>query len=654
MKIALLMLSHEDESGSVQNVFMPLSIGVIAEFLKLNFKDDTLEIELFKRPSKFEHYLKNNAPDVVMFGNYMWNEALNLYYASRVKSQFDQCLTVMGGPNISVNLEGKETFVAQNSDIDILVEGDGEIVSLEILKSFHASGKSIPDIKHSKIANCFAYDHQTKQLLRGDVEDMRIGVGKTSLEEIPSPYISGAMDVFFEDNAIPLLESSRGCPYACTYCQQGTKYFSKVRFFEGGRIGQELAYIAQKKQELGLNMSIAEFTDPNFGMYKQDLDVFEGIKQSQDLYDFPKQVWCSTGKSQAKRILAHAQMLKPDSIMIRAAMQSMNPETLKQVERKNLDIEVFEEFSNNGVETYSDVMLGLPLETHETYVSGFLELIDSNIDEFSMPQTLVLKGTPMEAVDYLEKFDIQTRNRVIPECSGVYGSEKTPIFEFEQMIMHTSTMDFDAYLQCRKFALIVMIFHNTRMLKNIYRYLDHKGVRRSTLLSGIYSVALTSDRFAPVFDGFLELIQLELLEDTQLPDGANLEELTANKVYKFLSVALMNYPVTLVQLVEQALDDPSIAMGQSERSFFIEMLNDTFFQVSDHQASDHNAKPVKKPLSSTISSAFDSEYYECFLSDFQQERISNLKDLYPKSEDRENKLPYHLRPSNMIKTIRFA
>ena len=53
------MLSHEDESGSVQNVFMPLSIGVIAEFLKLNYKEGDLEIELFTRPSKFEEYLKS-------------------------------------------------------------------------------------------------------------------------------------------------------------------------------------------------------------------------------------------------------------------------------------------------------------------------------------------------------------------------------------------------------------------------------------------------------------------------------------------------------------------------------------------------------------------------------------------------------------------
>jgi hypothetical protein len=217
------------------------------------------------------------------------------------------------------------------------------------------------------------------------------------------------------------------------------------------------------------------------------------------------------------------------------------------------------------------------------------------------------------------------------------------------MIMHTSTMDFDGYLECRKFALIVMIFHNTRMLKNIYRYLDHKGIKRSVLLDGIFRASLKSKEFAPVYDGFLQLVQMELLATTELPKGVDLDELTANKVYKFLSVALMNHRLALVDLVQKSLAETSISMGQVECDFFIEMLNDTFFQVSESEA-----KPVKKSLISTISSAFDSEYYECFLSDFQQERISNLKDLYPKSEDRENKLPYHLRPANMIKTIRFA
>ena len=137
MKIALLMLSHEDEKGALQNNHIPLSTGVIGEFLRLNFDKDILELDLFKRPSQFETYLKNNSPDIVMLSNYMWNENLNIFYAQLVKNLLPNTLVIMGGPNISINLPVKEKFLRKNKCIDILVEGDGEIVSLRLLNKFY-------------------------------------------------------------------------------------------------------------------------------------------------------------------------------------------------------------------------------------------------------------------------------------------------------------------------------------------------------------------------------------------------------------------------------------------------------------------------------------------------------------------------------------
>ena len=63
---------------------------------------------------------------------------------------------------------------------------------------------------------------------------------------------------------------------------------------------------------------------------------------------------------------------------------------------------------------------------------------------------------------------------------------------------------------------------------------------------------------------------------------------------------------------------------------------------------------VTKSFPPKISDVFGSKKYECFLSDFQLDRIESLVNSYPKKEDQENKLPYQLRPSNMIKTIRFV
>jgi radical SAM superfamily enzyme YgiQ (UPF0313 family) len=649
MKIVLMMLSHEEESGTLQNNFMPLSIGVIAEFLRLNFDKEHLDINLFKRPSKLDIYLKNNMPDIVMIASYMWNENLNLFYAKLVKKLSPKTLVIMGGPNISINLSNKEEFLSKNSCIDILVEGDGEIVSLKLLNQYYELEKSIEGLKALKTSNCFAYDHRAKIFLPSEKEDTRIGVGKTSLDEIPSPYLSGLMDIFFEDNAIPLLESNRGCPYSCSYCQQGTKYFSKIRFFGGNRIQDEMLYIAKRREELSVNISIVEFADPNFGQYKQDLDVFEGIKKTQDLYDFPSQIWCSTGKSQPERIMRHAKMLKPGSIMIRAAMQSMNAETLDEVKRKNLSKEVFEDFSKDGVETYSDIMLGLPMETLKTYVDGVLQLIDSNIDEFSMPQTLVLKGTPMEASDYLEKFDIKTKSRVIPECSGLYWNSSGEVSEFEHMIMHTSTMSFDDYIECRKFVLLIMIFHNTRMLKNIYKFLDYLNIKRSIFFREIINASLASDTLGPLFDNFVKLTKEELFDEDVVPNSSDIEEITSNKIYKFLSVALMKYKTSLIEIVSTALQNPLIKMDQKEVQFFVEMITNKFMNdiVLDRAIE-------IKDIPSRVSDVFSSKTYKCFLSDFQLTRIESLLKTYPKKEDQENKLPYHLRPTNMIKTIRFV
>ena len=109
MKVVLLMLSHEDEKGTLQNNHIPLSTGVIGEFLRLNFCNEVLELDLFKRPSQFDTYLKNNSPDIIMLSNYMWNENLNLFYAQLVKNISPKTLVIMGGPNISINL-----FLSQN------------------------------------------------------------------------------------------------------------------------------------------------------------------------------------------------------------------------------------------------------------------------------------------------------------------------------------------------------------------------------------------------------------------------------------------------------------------------------------------------------------------------------------------------------------
>ena len=64
------------------------------------------------------------------------------------------------------------------------------------------------------------------------------------LDDIPSPYLSGMLDNFFDGRLSPLLETNRGCPFKCSFCHTGNDYFQKIHMFSIERIKQELEYIA--------------------------------------------------------------------------------------------------------------------------------------------------------------------------------------------------------------------------------------------------------------------------------------------------------------------------------------------------------------------------------------------------------------------------
>ena len=647
MKIVLALLAHETEDGILQNRYFPLSIGLVAEFIKANVKSP-VEISLFKKPSKLKNYLKNNDPDIVMFGNYMWIEKLNCYFSKQIKKKNNKTLIAFGGPNLSLDESKNEDFLRENNHVDFLIEGDGEIVAKNIVETFIEKNRNIEETKLSNIPNTISIAKNSRKVISGGKEDLRIGVGEVKLEHIPSPYLSGIMDIFFEDGAIPLLESNRGCPYSCSFCQQGTAYFSRVRYYDDVRVKNELIYIAKKINKEKIKMNIVEFTDPNFGMFKNDILIFKHIREVQDKYTYPKEVWCSSGKSQPDRIMETAKILKKGSIMMRATIQSMNEETLKNVARKNLPVNIFKNMATEGIETYSDVMLALPSETKETHIKGILHLIDNGIDEFSMLQTILLKGTEMEKDEYINKYGIKTKYRVIPECDGIYdlNDNEKRITETEKIIYETNTLPFQDYLDCRKFNLLTMIFHNTRLLRPVYKYLDFRNIDRSEILRKIYEhLNKNENPLNGLLLSFEDATKKEISdEDPFFNKDLDLTDISSNKMYKFLTLGILNHKREIINLIESLSleyfidkNDHSIIMDIIEKSF----LNDYNQNQENHVIN----------LNDNLKRIFKNNEIEIKLTNFQKEQIDFLRKQYNKRSDMESKMAYHLRPLNMIKNI---
>ena len=68
-----------------------------------------------------------------------------------------------------------------------------------------------------------------------------------NLNDIPSPYLNGYLDEFLLESVfIPIVESNRGCPFTCTFCNDGMGAYTKVHQFEVSRLVDEVEYIAQR------------------------------------------------------------------------------------------------------------------------------------------------------------------------------------------------------------------------------------------------------------------------------------------------------------------------------------------------------------------------------------------------------------------------
>lgn len=643
MLVYLASLTHESGRAQ-QNRCLPLAVGYIGGYLAKTLAPD-VEVEIFKRPSALVEAIIRRPPDVLMLSNYMWNVELSCAVAKAARQRLPALLTVMGGPNFSLDRALNVEFLRRNPAIDVLVQGDGEIPAVALVREFLRT-RDRRAVKALAFPTTLAVEGDEVFCGEAGAVETRLGLGDSELDEIPSPYLSGLFDGFFEDGAIPLVETNRGCPFRCAFCQQGDSYFSRVRDFSIERVAAEFEYIGRRIQELGVNMPTVEIADPNFAMYKRDSQVIDAIRAVQDRYNYPQIIGCSTGKNRADLIIENTAKLKPGSIQLRSAMQSLHPETLKAVNRDNIRLETYygiqKEMDRRSLENNADLMLCLPNETRDSHIAGIYKLVDLGIREFSCLQTIILKGTEMETPDYRRRYGLRTKERVIPECYGRYdlfGDEQL-IFETEEIIIETGTLSHDDYLSCRKMHLLVMILHNTRLLIPVYRYLDSLGVPRSSVLRHCFEDG--NSPLSGVIAGFLEDTRNEVFHREDLVGREDdFEALTHNKIFKHLAIALHGNKDAVREAVRSALLHvlgPDAAPEAQELAELIEACI-----VSPTGALSEQTWSVRSPaLREVFGPSLQLSY-----SESQRNLLALLGSIYQNEDDRISKLAYHLRPANM-------
>lgn len=473
MKVYLADLRY-DYSGVVANDCMPLGVAYMKAVMDREDEDREIQSRLFVYPEKLAKALVQDPPDVLMLTNYVWNEALSHHFFKLAKRINPNVLTVMGGPNISLETARQCAYVERHPDLDVYALGEGDFLAYEIVRTFLDQGLSLARISDIGLPSSVV------RLPDGTALSREMPPRHQMVHEIPSPFLTGVQDEFFDGRLAPMIETNRGCPFTCTFCVQGTRYYTKVHNFPVERIKDEIRYIASRIKQCSPNMGTLRIADSNYGMFERDVDISECIGEMQREHGWPTFIDATTGKNMAERIIKSVEKVG-GALMLYQAVQSLDEDVLRKVKRTSIKLDTYKALEahmrGRGLRSVSDLILGLPGESLSTHLKGLHHLLDTNIHQMHNFQAMMLKGAEMETLESREMFKFDTRFRVLPKNFGVYDDSR--VFDVEEIVVATDTLPYADYITCRKWHLVSSVFWNDQWFEDVVRYTRSLGIKNS-------------------------------------------------------------------------------------------------------------------------------------------------------------------------------
>lgn len=548
IQIWLCDLSYTQQIVSAE--VMPLAVGGIATFCQAHL-DPAPEVRVFKYPEKLIEAMKVNPPRVIGFSNYCWNFELSYGFTQVFKRKYPDTVVVMGGPNYPIDAPSQEQVMREHPAIDFLIFKEGEVPFSKLMEALVAHDFNVEAVKELELGGVHAITADGRFIAPPLLERLY------DLTEIPSPYLTGMMDDFFDGTLMPILQTNRGCPFTCTYCTEANDYFKKIIWNSTEKIAAEIDYIGKKMVEARARGGRNDLfiTDSNFGMFKKDLETCRLIARAQKLYGWPEYLNCGTGKNQKKRVLEASRLIN-GALRLTGSPQSLDPEVLVNIKRTNVDVEQMIELADEarkiGANSYAEVILGLPGDSAEKHLKTIKTLIDAGFNNIYMLQLMLLRGSEVCLPETREKYGMGTHHRVLPRCFGNYSVDGTSVItaEIEEIATSLDSLTFDDYLYCRRFNLIVVIFYNDAVFQGLLNLLRYLEISRYDWIKTVFDYEFTGE-LAKIINDFIRQTKEELWDSrddlivfTRKPEKIEKyinDELGANLIYNCQAIVTNQY-----------------------------------------------------------------------------------------------------------------
>lgn len=474
-------------------------------------KQDWLWIEpLWHNNEDLFEMLEQNPPNVFGISVYLWNEDIVHKVAAEVKERWPSCLIIMGGPQQDTTYSKNVFQKHRHLDLVCKTDGYGEIFITELLEQITRD-----KLDYNKIPWCL-YPTKSRDVLTSTV-DYNIKEFKwpkgtfTSNKKVLLDFKNYA-----EDRNLTLTtvyETSRGCPYGCTFCEFG-RANNKTTFKPIEYVKKEIDCFRE------LQITDIEVADANTGIVKRDFEIIDYFLDSKKRSGYPKFLIFSgftKNNIDAFREVAERMFLFSDEPDIKISVQDFEQEPIAAVKRTDIawqnklriirDLQVKYPTKKNA-NIQMEMIIGLPLSSYQGFFKSIYYEFTENI-WVKRYHWQILKDTPSYDPDYIKKYSLDIRS-VLAEKNG-FGVQHFSICDFEMLplqkfdvVVGSSTYTRDQWARMFILSKLLVVTQYANMISPVLRLTGHLGLDPGNFMKIVADSIIFNDDLA-VGKGFNRL-----------------------------------------------------------------------------------------------------------------------------------------------------
>ena len=364
--------------------------------------------------------------DVVCFSCYIWNISFVRELIRDLAKILPETAFWAGGPEVSYDAEN---FLTEMPEVTGVLVGEGEKTFHDLLEYYIDGKGSLGEIRG------IAYR---------DGEEIRHNGWRELMNLSEIPFVYQHLEEF--ENRIIYYESSRGCPFSCSYCLSSID--KKLRFRDLELVKKELQFFLDHK------VPQVKFVDRTFNCkHEHAMAIWKYILEHDNgVTNFHFEVSADLLRDEEMDLMAK---MRPGLIQLEIGVQSTNPETIRAIHR-HMDLDKLKRcvdrvHSFRNIHQHLDLIAGLPYEDYDTFHRSFNDVYQMKPDQLQLGFLKVLKGSLMQGE--AEKY-------------GIVHKEKEP---YE--VLSTNWLPYGDVLKLKAVESMVEVYYNSGQFQHTLEYL---------------------------------------------------------------------------------------------------------------------------------------------------------------------------------------